>query len=96
MLRTTGKNVKMGLAGARGRESWDPVVAEPPLLEVHSSDRPYSGQAFRGATSEERCEKKHAVRKQGLQTVHVVRTLRKTELLLRDGEGENSRVPGSN
>ena len=43
-----GKWMKMGLPGARGRVSWDPVVADPPLRGVQSGDRPYGGQAFRG------------------------------------------------
>ena len=37
VMRTTGKMVKRGLPGARGLESWDPVVA---VL-------PFRGQAFR-------------------------------------------------
>ena len=31
-----GKRVKRGLPGARGRVSWDPVVADPPIRGVQS------------------------------------------------------------
>ena len=35
-LRTAWKKVKKGLPGARGRVSWDPVVADPPVRGVQS------------------------------------------------------------
>ena len=75
--RATGKRVKRDLPGARGRVSWDPVVADPPIRGVQSDDRAYRGQAFRGATSEERGEKKHRVRDHGLLAVPGVRNLGK-------------------
>ena len=70
VLQTTGKKVKMGLPGARGRESWDPVVADPPLVGVQSETGLTGDRRPGGATSEELGENKHVVRRQGLSTVH--------------------------
>ena len=53
-----GKSVKSGLPGARGRVSWDPVVADPPKRGVQSEDRPCRGQAFRGRDTRRAWRKK--------------------------------------
>ena len=66
ILRTAGKKVKRGLPGSRGRESWDPVVADPPFRGVQSVTGLAEDMRSGGATSEERGEKKHVVRKHGL------------------------------
>ena len=58
MLRTTGKGVKRWLPGARGRELWDPVFADPPLRGVQSETGLTWDRRSGGAASEERGEKK--------------------------------------
>ena len=57
-MTTTGKRGEKWFAWARGRVSWDPVVADPPIRGVQSEDWPCRGQAFRG------CDKRGAWRKE--------------------------------
>ena len=68
----------MELPGVRGRESWDPAVADTPLRGVQSETGLTGDRRYGGQTSEERGEKKHVVRGQGLPTVHGLRTLTKS------------------
>ena len=76
-MRTTGKMVKRGLPGARGQNSWDPVVADQPLRGVESETGLAGYRRSGGVTGEERGEKRHVVRRQWLQTVNGLRTLKK-------------------
>ena len=76
MLRAAGKMVKMGLPGARGRMSCDPVVADSLRRGVQSETGLTGDRRSWGAASEEQGEKKHAVLRLGLPTVYVVRTLK--------------------
>ena len=76
----------MGLPGARGWVSRDPVVADPPLRGVQSGTGLTGDMRSGGAANEERGEKKHVVRGHGLPTVHGVRNLkRRNELLCSRG-----------
>ena len=65
-----GKVVKRGLPGARGRKSWDPIVADPSCVESSRETGLTWDRRSGGATSEERGERKHVVRGHGLPTVH--------------------------
>ena len=49
--------MKKGLPDARGRVSWDPVVADPPIRGVQSETGLTGDRRSGGATSEERGEK---------------------------------------
>ena len=87
MLRTTGKRGENGLPGARGRVSWDPVVADRHIRGVQSETGLTGDRRSGGATSEERGEKKHRVREHGLLTVPGVRNLEKENELWVTEEG---------
>ena len=86
-MTTTGKRGEKGFAWARGRVSWDPVVADPPKRGVQSETGLTRDRRSGGATSEECGGKKHRVREHGLPTVPGVRNLKRNELWVTEGEG---------